>query len=212
MEAKTGDAAARPERLSQKLVSIVAGHPGARMSIDDLLTCMQDRAHGALLILFAIPNTLPGIPGTSAVLGVPLVYLTLQQALGRKPWLPGFIANRSVGRDGLLRVMERAQPWLERGERYLHPRLGWLTRPWCERLIGLLSIGLALTIMLPVPFGNMMPALAIIFFSLGLMERDGMWVLLGAATAVAAVSLVGTVVWALLKSAAFILAGAFGLV
>ncbi|MFZ9131896.1 MAG: exopolysaccharide biosynthesis protein, partial [Gemmobacter sp.] len=50
----------------------------------DLLERMQGRAHTALLVLFALPNALPSIPGTSAVTGVPLLYLSLQLALGRK--------------------------------------------------------------------------------------------------------------------------------
>jgi len=203
-------AADRPERMSQALRRLVQGDEGARVSIRDLFHRIGDRAHYALLIVFALPNTLPGIPGTSAVLGVPLLYLTLQLALGRDPWLPGFIANRSVARESLALVLERGLPWIERGERYLHPRLTGLTGKRVERAIGILSVVLALAIMLPIPFGNMMPALAIIFFALGLMERDGAWVIGGFAMAVVALAVVVFVLWAVIKSTLFVLLGAFG--
>jgi hypothetical protein len=34
-------------------------------------------------------------PGTSAFLGAPLLFLAVQLALGRRPWLPRVIAERS---------------------------------------------------------------------------------------------------------------------
>lgn len=200
-----------PERMSQAIARVVAETETDRVSIGDLFARIGERAHYTLLILFALPNTLPGIPGTSAVLGVPLLYLTLQLALGRAPWLPGFIARRSVGREALASVLERAQPWLQRGERYLKPRLRGLTGTVAERWVGTCSVVLAAMIMLPIPFGNMLPALAIIFAALGLMEEDGLWVLVGAVTGTIASVVVIVVLWAVIKSAIFVALGAFGL-
>ena len=200
-----------PERMSQALVRVVAETASERVTLGELFARIGERAHYTLLILFALPNTLPGIPGTSAVLGVPLLYLTLQLALGRAPWLPGFIARRSVGREALASVLERAQPWILRGERYLKPRLRSLTGVLAERWVGACSVLLALMIMLPIPFGNMLPALAIIFAALGLMEEDGLWVLVGAVTGTIASVVVIAVLWAVLKSAIFVVLGAFGL-
>ncbi|MBL4928028.1 exopolysaccharide biosynthesis protein [Fuscibacter oryzae] len=207
-EPTAGDTA--PERTSQALRRVLNAESGPRVTVGSLFHNMGERAHSVLLILFALPNTLPGIPGTSAVMGVPLLYLTLQMALGRDPWLPGFITNRSLARETLATLMERGIPWIERGESYLHPRLTALASPRAERLIGILSVFLALSIMLPIPFGNMLPALAIILFALGLMEDDGAWVLGGLVTAIAALALVVFVLWALIKSAIFVLLGAFG--
>jgi hypothetical protein len=200
-----------PERMSQALARVQAETETERVTIGDLFARIGERAHYTLLILFALPNTLPGIPGTSAVLGVPLLYLTLQLALGRAPWLPGFIARRSVGREALASVLERAQPWLQRGEHYLKPRLRGLTGPWAERWVGICAVMLAAMIMLPIPFGNMLPALAIIFAALGLMEEDGLWVVIGAVTGTLASAVVVFVLWAVLKSALFVVLGAFGL-
>jgi hypothetical protein len=207
-EPTAGDTA--PERTSQALRRVLNAETGPRVTIGSLFHTMSERAHSVLLILFALPNTLPGIPGTSAVMGVPLLYLTIQMALGRDPWLPGFITNRSLARETLAALLERGIPWIEQGEKYLHPRLTALASQRAERLIGILSVFLALSIMLPIPFGNMLPALAIILFALGLMEDDGAWVMAGLITAAAALGLVVFVLWALIKSAIFVLLGTFG--
>lgn len=198
-----------PPRLSQILPHLADGE-GERLTVAELVARMQDRAHTALLVLFALPNTLPSIPGTSAITGIPLVYLSLQLALGRKPWLPGFITRRSLSRQGLAMMLERAQPWMERGERYLHPRLGQLTNAAAQRAVGVLMVILALAVLLPIPFGNMLPSLAIIFLALGLMEEDGAWILGGLATTLVGVAVFSTVLWGLFKAAVFVFLGAFG--
>ena len=55
----------------------------------------------------------------------------------------------------------------------------------------------------------MLPALAICLFALGILERDGVWVLAGFMTAVASVALVWGVLYALIKSALVIFTHAF---
>ena len=200
----------QPERLS-KILPRLADGDADRLTIEELVNRMNDRAHTALLVLFALPNALPSIPGTSAITGIPLFYLSLQLALGRKPWLPAFVTRRSFGRTALASVLEQAQPWLLRGERYLHPRLPALTGPKAERVIGILMVLLAIAVLLPIPFGNMLPALAIIFFSLGLLEEDGAWVIGGFVTTAIGIAVFATVLWGLFKAVVFVFLGAFGL-
>ena len=88
--------------LTDTLLSLTgdAGGP-EQLTLAEIVRSLDDQARGILMILFALPNCLPGIPGTSAVTGLPLVFLTLQMALNRPPWLPKFIARRSVSRQWL---------------------------------------------------------------------------------------------------------------
>ena len=107
-------------------------------------------------------------------------------------------------------MLDQAKPWLERSERFLHPRLGGLTRGRMERVIGVLMLILACAVVLPIPFGNMIPALGIIFFSLGLMEEDGLWIIAGLVTMISGAVIFSTLLWALFKAAVFVFLGAFG--
>lgn len=180
-----------------------------RIVVADLLAAMHDRALAALMFIFAVPNILPVPPGTSAVLGAPLIFLAAQLALGMRPWLPKIIANRSMARADFAALVGRAGPWLARAERLLRPRLSSLARPPAEYAIGVICLLLATILFLPIPLGNMLPALAICLFALGILERDGVWVLAGFITAVASVALVWGVLYALIKSALFIFTNAF---
>jgi len=197
------------EPLSRLLPRLAEGEAD-RLSLAELLERMQDRAHTALLVLFALPNTLPSIPGTSAITGIPLLYLSIQFTLRRKAWLPAFIARRSFPRAMLQRLIHRALPWFERSEKYLHPRLHALTARRAETVIGGVMIVLALAVLLPIPFGNLLPSLAIILLSIGLMEEDGLWVLAGLACTALSAMVFSTLLWGLFKAAVFVAIGAFG--
>ncbi len=193
------------QRLSVALQALGADESRSRISIRDLFAALGDRAIGALMLVFALPNIFPTPPGTSAILGAPLVFLTAQLTLGMSPWLPGIIANRSMAREDFAKVAARITPWLARAERLLKPRLTWLVLPPVEYVIGLLSLLLAIVLALPVPLGNMLPALAICFFSFAILERDGVCMLLGMVMAGVSTLVVGGVAYALLKALIFLI-------
>lgn len=189
-----------PIPLSQQLLHLVQTGESERVSLGDLLNGVKSHARATLLILFAIPNLLPGLPGTSAVTGLPLVYLTLQMMLGRPAWLPGFIANRSLLRTNLLAIVTRAAPYLGRIEHVLHPRLPSLTRENAQRIMGAVGILLSLLVMLPIPLGNFLPACAILIAALGLLGHDGAFVLVAAGIALSAVVVLVAVYWAVISA------------
>ena len=175
-----------------------------RIAIADILAAFGDRAFGALMLVFAAPNALPTPPGTSSVLGAPLLFITFQLMIGRSVlWLPRLITNRSVARADFARLVDRMAPWLEKAERLLRPRLTLLIGPVADRFIGAACLLLAVILFLPIPLGNMVPALAIAAFAIGLIERDGAAVSVGwAGTAAAAGILVAisAALWAALRA------------
>jgi hypothetical protein len=209
---QTGVAAAkkpRHERLSRALVRIAREAKGDRITLGDLLAALRERAYGAMLLVFAFPNMLPSPPGLAAVLGLPLVVLSALMMTGRDPWLPDFIARRGLTAANFRNMINRAIPWIKRAERLLRHRLLPVTGRLGQRAIGALCLLLALVLMLPVPFGNLMPALAISVLSLGLLERDGAWVLGGVVISAGAFLWVGALAYALVKSTLFLLLNAF---
>ena len=170
---------------------------------------MGDRAFGPLMLIFALPNVLPMPPGASGILGIPLIILAAQLTLGRKPWLPRIVANRSILRADFVMMLERAGPWLTKAEKLLRPRLAILVSQPVEYVIGALCLILAVILALPVPLGNILPAFAICLFSFGILERDGIWVIAGLVAFAASTTVVAGVLFALLKGAIFIINNVF---
>lgn len=191
--------------LSLVLLGLARDTTRERVRISDLFEALGDRAIGALMFVFAVPNVMPVPPGVSAVLGTPLVFLAAQLMTGRAPWLPGVVAQRSLSREDFARLMDRVLPWLMRGEKLLRPRLGVWVRPPVEYLVGAICLLLAVVLVLPIPLGNTLPALAISVLALGVLERDGLWVLAGTVAAVIAGAVVSGVVLAMVKAGLFVL-------
>lgn len=67
------------------------------------------------------------------------------------------------------------EPVLQRFERLARPRYWPLPQVMAERFVGLVVLVTALALVFPIPFGNWTPAVAAILVSLGLSERDGLW-------------------------------------
>jgi hypothetical protein len=193
------------QTLSAVLLALAMQTERERISIGDLLAALGDRALGALLFIFAFPNVLPVPPGTSTVLGAPLIFLAAQLMLGRTPWLPAVVSKRSLLHADFVVLVRRVVPWLQRAERLLRPRLRWAALPPMEYLLGAVCLLLAVVLVLPIPLGNMLPALAISLMALAVLERDGLWALAGLVVAVVSVVVVWGVVFAVVKAGLFLL-------
>lgn len=199
----------KPQRLSDILQGIADAPAIAdeRISLGHLIDGFGNRAFGALLFIFAVPVALPiAIPGISAVLGAPLLFLSWQLMRGReRPWLPQVMRSRSFRRADFAGMLQRVVPSIRRVERLVGPRLIWLTNRRGEQVIGFLAFALALVLFLPIPFGNSVPALAIAIMALAVLERDGVAAIAGTLVGLAGIAVVSGVVFGLVKGAALIL-------
>lgn len=178
-------------RASQVLYETVSGFATVRPTLDDLVRGLKDRAFGLVLLLFALPNCIPGPPFLGSIFGLPLLFFGIQLASGRRyPWLPPFIARYALDRETLLSMIARGRPVLERIERVCRPRLAVVTGPRSERLLGLAMTVLAAAVMIPLPFTNFIPAVGIAIIALGLLEEDGVTILVGLAIGLVGVMIV----------------------
>ncbi|QNI02300.1 exopolysaccharide biosynthesis protein [Halomonas sp. SH5A2] len=174
------------------LANVLRALPGhlkdQRPTIGDILVALDERAIHLVLLLFAIPAIVPtpGIP-VGMVFGTALAFIGMQMAVGAKRvQLPTGIANLRIGRQQLERILGKATPHLEKVERRLSARLGCLSTPMAIRSIGGVIFVMALLIVLPIPFGNTLPGLAVLILSLGLAQRDGIAVAVGLGLALVA--------------------------
>jgi hypothetical protein len=197
------------KKLSQILDELAGDVTRARVSLADLVGAMDGRAFGALILIFALPNALPAIPGTSGILGMPLLFLSAQMMLGRPPWLPKFISLRSMPRDDFANLVERINPWLEWADRFTSPRFQILSEPVAQRLIGGFCLLLSIVLALPVPFVNMLPGAALCLIGLGVLEKDGLWMTGGLVLGLLAVLVAAFVIVVLGGGAWFVFSNAF---
>jgi hypothetical protein len=204
-----GAQAASRRRASEIIEDFVTQTHDERIAVGALTEMLGDRAFGMLALVLALPNIIP-LPGLSTLTGAPIAVLGAQLAMGKQaPRLPRRLAAATFSRDALLGVLKRAHPSIERVERRFRPRLPWFTHGPGERLAGAAMALLGAVLSLPVVFGNLPPAAAIAVIALGLIEKDGLVVVLGLVLGVIAVILVTLIVLSLGGAALHVAAQAF---
>ena len=168
--------------IATALRRVANGHNGPRFAVADLLAALGDHGFGLLVLALAVPNAVPGpmIPGFSVPFAFGIAALGLQIAAGRRtPWLPRRFAQLSMKHERFRSLIDRAEPLLLRIERWLRPRSSLFTDSAGERLVGVALVALSGVLALPVPFGNSPVAFSIIIIALGLLEGDGLALMLG---------------------------------
>lgn len=173
-------------RAFSDVIEMLGTRPDERLQLGEMVEAFGDRAFGAVMFLFAIINMLPWPPGGTTLTGAPLLFLSMELAWGRETlWLPTWLERASVSRETFRGLSRRFMKPIRLSERFSRPRLKFLTGPHGQGLIGVACLFLSLVLVLPIWGGNLVPAIAIGLFSLGVMQRDGVVVLLGyAVTAV----------------------------
>jgi hypothetical protein len=184
--------------LSSLLLAFAANFTAERVRVRDITESLGQRSFGFILLIFALPNSLPilGIPGVSTITGLPMLLVAVQMALGHKRvYLPRWIADSSLATADFQKLINKVAPWLRRIEKLMRPRIPVLTLGSAERWLGAFCVLLAFLLVLPIPLGNLLPALGILFIALGLIESDGVCVLVGIAIGIAAWGFLSGLVW-----------------
>jgi hypothetical protein len=167
------------ERISDALRRLLREAAGRPLMVREMVEILHGRGLQFMVILLCLPFLTPvTLPGLSMPFGLAIALCGLRIAFGHKPWLPAFILNRRISYSMLEKMVHFGCKIYEKVEKVIRPRLGFLLAgPGMGMVTGLAialsGIFLSLPIPPPFPLTNTIPGFAIIFLSLGLMERDG---------------------------------------
>lgn len=148
----------------------------SKVTLFDILQLAGERTFGFLFVLLALPSALPvPAPGYSIPFGVVLLVLAVQLVVGRRqPWFPKGWQQRGFALGQVQRVVKAGLPWLRRIELLSRPRLTYI----CCSVAGRVVIGgaialMAISMMIPIPGTNTLPAIGILVTGFGLLDDDG---------------------------------------
>lgn len=152
------------------------------LTLGEIRDRLDERSFGLMILVLAVPCLVPALYGVPQVVGIPILILAGQLLMGRsEPWLP----------DALLR-RRAPKAWLERMAGFAEKRMGWferLSRPRLtafacgagERFAAVFIIVATVAIVLPLM--NTVPSIGLALIAVGLIQRDGLFVLGGAVVA-----------------------------
>ncbi|SFI21172.1 exopolysaccharide biosynthesis protein [Nitrosomonas sp. Nm34] len=171
------------ERTTSELLQlIVIQNRSEKMSVGDIKNSLRERGFGILLALAVLPICLPVPvpPGYTTFFSIPLFIFSVQMMWGVKsPWLPGWINKKEISKRSLERLIEKVTPWLRKIESYLHARITYISVHAWERIIGIFAFIFTIPIALPIPLINVLPSWGILIMSLGLLNKDGLTIIVG---------------------------------
>ncbi|HEX7833062.1 MAG TPA: exopolysaccharide biosynthesis protein [Thermoanaerobaculia bacterium] len=178
---------------SEKLEAAIGALPDEGVSLAEVRTLIG--ADGLMLltafltIVFLVPVSIPGV---STVFGAAILLIAISRLLRRELWLPRRIETRVVATDRLRGAMQRGLKWFRRIERVSRPhRMSWATAGGPVRFLNDLALILGALLLMapfgPIPFSNTLPAIALLFVAIGLLQRDGVCIVLGHLSIVATI-------------------------
>jgi len=161
------------------------------ITIGEIVDRIDERGFGLLMLVLGLPMLIPILPpGASTLVGPIYSLLALRLIIGMdRPWLPGFVRRKELSARTLESLRRRGVPLVRRIERFSRPRFRVLNNPVIVRVAAVNVFIMGLVLLSPAPFLNTLPALSVIFIGLGLLNDDGIFLLMGLLVGTAVIGL-----------------------
>lgn len=148
----------------------------SQVKLADILLLAGERIFGFLFVILSLPSALPvPAPGYSVPFGILIFLLAMQLLVGSKsPWLPQRMMNHPIKLETVQKFLKAGLRWLRRIEALARPRMTYI----CTTVPGRVTIGstialMAISMMIPIPGTNTLPAMGVFVTGFGLLEDDG---------------------------------------
>jgi len=195
-------------KFSREIKSLLVEYSGQPLSLNTFLLRSGEYSFGVMITLLTLPFLLPvPLVGISTLLNLASFLLGIQLGLGfHQPWLPKWLTRLHLSPVVSAGILKNLDWLLHPLERVVRQRLEVLIcNSLSRRLIGFCVAWCAAlsAIPLPIPFTNKIPALAMLFLAIGMVEFDGILICFGYATVVLTTVLfaaLGSIIWEMLGS------------
>lgn len=181
------------EPLGTRIENAIASLPEGDISLGRLLLHFGQHGLLVLTILLTLVFMIPvSIPGVSTVFGAAILLIGISRLSGKPLWLPARLRDRPLPSERLRAALQRGTLWVQRLAKVSKPhRLPGLVDGRLIELVNNLAFILAAVLLMApfglIPFSNTLPGLALLCFAVGLLQRDGVAILLAHLTNVATI-------------------------
>lgn len=162
------------------------------LTLQEILDSFGFKSHSLLISFLSLPFLQP-IPliGLSTPLGIMIIIVAFFQIIQRKPWVPKRWQKKVVSSQILEKTSHLAQKYLKRMSSVISRRWLIFFNSYFIRIFNFIvvsTLAILLSLPLPIPFSNTIPALGIFINGIGQLEEDG--VLIGISYVVFLIALV----------------------
>lgn len=172
-----------------------ASVPDARITCDDLLEMIGIRSHALALFTFSLLNLLPAPPGYNFMLGLVIIAFSVLLTLRRPIRLWPFIGHRRLPLRAIVKLLDILAGLAGMIDRISRPRLTGLVHAAAIPLIGAFGVVMGLTMLVPIPFTNMLPSIATAMVGVAILNRDGLLIVAALITGALGILAVAFAIW-----------------
>lgn len=163
---------------------MLEGREGDTVTISYLTEGIGQRSFALLNIFMVLPFLQPiPVPVLSVPFGVVMALSGFSIMVNaRKVWLPRSIGETKISKRALRVIRDKIIYFLKRSERLIKPRMVFLCEPVPFRILTgslICFFGFFFSIPWPIPATNLVPGIVVLLLSLGLMQKDGVLIILG---------------------------------
>jgi hypothetical protein len=153
------------------------------LTIERVLKILSGKGRYLLVFLLSIPFCFPfTLPALSIPIGVFIAFIGLRMSFGKQVWLPESILNRKISVKSM-KGFSKGGVWVVRKMKYfLHPRMDVCCHSTLAHYVnGCLTtlLGMALALSYSAPLVGLAAPWSLLLLSLGLLEDDGVVMIIG---------------------------------
>jgi hypothetical protein len=172
-----------PEWIKNLDQVLILAQSSEKISVRTLVELLSKKAVFAVLIVLSLPFCLPiQIPGLSTPFGLIIGFLSIRLIFKKHRHVPHWLLRSEISSKTLTKIVNSVKKFFVFCKKFTRRRLIFLVQgDWIHKLHGmfLFVCALILSLPLPIPFSNFLVATPILCISIGYLEEDGLFVMLG---------------------------------
>lgn len=168
-------------RLSEEFQRLAHSCKEKDLTLKELVGLLHARAQALITLILSLPFVLfVALPGLSVIFGVFIFFNGIRIATNRSLWFPHFLLKRKMSGATLAKGFLTGAKVTKKIEKFIKPRGQFLIKhPKLQMLHGIILAICGFLLALPLPPGtNFLPGLTSALMSIGLLEEDGLFVIL----------------------------------
>ena len=172
---------AKKNVISDEMNRLINESKDDGVSLRLFLKTLSGRGHALFLILLVLPFCQPiSIPGFSTVFGLMIAFIGLRIGFGSNAWVPENLLKKKIPKKALRTLAKFSIKLTNKLRYFITTRLTFMLKDKLYPLHGLTTalLALLLSLPLPIPFTNLLCAYPILFFGFGLLEDDGLMIII----------------------------------
>ena len=156
-----------------------ADAPEPKITCNSLIELLGPRSHVLAILVFSLLNLLPGPPGYSVLIGLAIMGFSVLMILGAPIRLWSFVGDRRLPVGLMLKLLEFLARFTRIISRLSRPRITWMASRPVMPFIAVFAFLMGVFMLVPIPFTNTLPSLGLAIICVGILNKDGLAMLMG---------------------------------